>query len=98
MEENLKNPKTDRVRATPYRTRDRVFCADCEKPVKLLTFAQAVEFVRTGLENIQRLAETGALHRLHNRKGAVMICSESLFRLLNERQKRKKSDNRQSFA
>ena len=79
--------KTKRVRATPYRTRDRAFCPECEKPVKLLSFAEAAEFVKTGFENVLRLAEIQELHRLHNRKGAVMICGESLFRLLTNRQK-----------
>jgi hypothetical protein len=79
--------KTERVRATPYRTRDRAFCPDCDKPVKLLSFAEAEDFVKTGFENILRLAEMHELHRLHNRKGVVMICADSLFRILNNRQK-----------
>ena len=86
-DDSIPTNKTERVRATPYRTRDRAFCPECEKPVKLLAFPEAAAFVKTGLENILRLAERRELHRLHNRKGAVMICSESLFRLLNNRQK-----------
>ena len=77
--------KSERIRATPYRTRDRAFCPECEKPVKLLSFAEADEFLKTGFENILRLAETNMLHRLHNRKGVVMICADSLFRLLENR-------------
>lgn len=80
-------PTNKRVRATPYRTRDRAFCPICEKPVKLLNFTEAAEFVKTGFENILRLAERNELHRLHNRKGVVMICAEPLFQLLNNRQK-----------
>jgi hypothetical protein len=79
--------KTERVRATPYRTRDRAFCPDCDKPVKLLSFEQAADFIQTGLEDILRLAEMRELHRLHNRKGVVMICADSLFQILNNRQK-----------
>ena len=79
--------KTERVRATPYRTRDRAFCPDCDKPVKLLSFEQAADFIQTGFENLLRLAEMRELHRLHNRKGVVMVCADSLFRLLNNRQK-----------
>jgi hypothetical protein len=79
--------KTERVRATPYRTRDQAFCPDCDKPVHLLSFEEATEFVKTGFENILRLAEMHELHRLHNRKGVVMICADSLFQILNNRQK-----------
>ena len=86
-EDSILTNKTERVRATPYRTRDRAFCPDCEKPVKLLSFEEAIGFIKTGFENIFRLAEMHELHRLHNRKGVVMICAESLFRLLNNRQK-----------
>ena len=79
--------KPERIRATPYRTRDRAFCPDCDKPVKLLSFDQAADFIQTGMENILRLAEMHELHRLHNRKGVVMICADSLFQILNNRQK-----------
>jgi hypothetical protein len=79
--------KTERIRATPYRTRDRAFCPQCDKPVKLLSFAEAAGFLNTGLENILRLAERRELHRLHNRKGVVMLCAESLFHILNNRPK-----------
>lgn len=89
MKEDSAPPgKSERIRATPYRTRDRAFCPDCEKPVKLLSFADAGEFLKTGFENLLRLAEMNTLHRLHNRKGVVMICADSLFRLLENRQKR----------
>ena len=87
-EDSILTNKTERVRATPYRTRDRAFCPDCEKPVKLLSFEEAVGFIKTGFENIFRLAEMHELHRLHNRKGEVMICADSLFQILNNRQKR----------
>jgi hypothetical protein len=79
--------QTERIRSTPYRTFDRAYCAVCEKPVKLLTFAEAFDFLQAAIENVRQLAERRDLHRLHNLEGTLMICSESLFRILNNRRK-----------
>ena len=86
MGTNTKQPvQTDRIRATPYRTRDRALCPLCEKPVKLLTFSEAADFLKTGTAEIENLANTGKLHRLHNNRGKLMICAESLFSLFGSR-------------
>jgi hypothetical protein len=77
--------KTNRIRATPYRTADRALCPLCEKPVKLLTFAEAADFFKTETEEIENLAKSGKLHRIHNNRGTVMICAESLFCLFDNR-------------
>jgi hypothetical protein len=71
-----------RVRATPYRTSRRAYCPMCGKPVELLGFSEAVDFFKTDFQAINGLVERGELHRLHNRKGLVMICADSVFRLL----------------
>lgn len=70
------------------RTRDRAFCLKCQKPVDLMGYSNAAEFFKTDLEDIQGLAETGQLHRIHNRRGEMMICSDSLFTLFDTRQTR----------
>jgi hypothetical protein len=77
--------KTQRIRATPYRTSDRALCPLCEKPVKLLSFSEAADFFKTDVREIENLAETGKLHRIHNNRGKVMICTESLFCLFDSR-------------
>jgi hypothetical protein len=77
--------KTKRIRATPYRTADRALCPLCEKPVKLLTYAEAADFFKTDREEIENLAENCKLHRIHNNRGRVMICAESLFSLFGDR-------------
>jgi len=77
--------KTERIRATPYRTSDRALCPLCEKPVKLLSFSDAADFIKTETAEIENLAKTGKLHRIHNNRGKVMICAESLFFLFENR-------------
>ncbi len=71
--------KPQRVRATPYRTADRALCPLCEKPVKLLSFSDTADFIKADIREIENLAKNGKLHRIHNNRGLVMICTESLF-------------------
>ncbi len=77
-----------RISANFHRTRGRAFCLKCQKPVDLMAYANAAEFFKTDLEDIEQLAETGQLHRIHNRRGETMICSDSLFTLFDNRQTR----------
>jgi hypothetical protein len=77
-----------RISANFHRTRGRAFCLKCQKPVDLMAYANAAEFFKTDLEDIEQLAETGQLHRIHNRRGEMMICSDSLFTLFDNRQTR----------
>jgi hypothetical protein len=78
----------NRISAEFRRTRDRAFCLKCQKPVDLMAYSSAADFFKTDLEDIQGLAETGQLHRIHNRRGEMMICSDSLFTLFDNRQTR----------
>ena len=78
----------NRISANFHRTKIRAFCLRCQKPVDLMTYSGAAEFFKTDLEDIQELAETGHLHRVHNRRGEMMICSDSLFTLFDSRQTR----------
>ena len=93
---NKANPKggldmgteISRISANFHRTRGRAFCLKCQKPVDLMAFSNAAEFFKTDLEDIEQLAETGQLHRIHNRRGETMICCDSLFTLFDNRQTR----------
>lgn len=78
----------NRISANFHRTRGRAFCLKCQKPVDLMAYANAAEFFKTDLEDISNLAETGQLHRIHNRRGEMMICSDSLFTFFDSRQTR----------
>lgn len=80
--------EASRISANFHRTKIRAFCLRCQKPVDLMTYSNAAEFFKTDLEDIQELAETGHLHRVHNRRGEMMICSDSLFTLFDSRQTR----------
>lgn len=68
------------------RSRCRAFCPRCEKPVDLMSFDESAEFYKTNVGSIEALAESGDLHRVHNRKGKVLICCESLFKEFDNRQ------------
>lgn len=64
------------------------FCPACEKPVELLSFERSAEMFNTDTQDITFLAKRGELHRLHNRKGELMICSNSLFHCFDARETR----------
>lgn len=71
------------------RSRSRAYCPRCEKPVELMSFEEAAEFYKANVGDIEALTETGELHRVHNSKGKVLICSDSLFKDFDNRQTKK---------
>jgi hypothetical protein len=64
------------------------FCPACGKIVELMTFATAANTFKTDTQDIELLAGTGSLHRVHNSQGRVMICSISLFDCFDNRRTR----------
>lgn len=62
----------------PRRSRTKAFCSLCKAQVELMTFSQAAHFCFSDPDTIIELAEKGKFHRIHNRKGEVMICRNSL--------------------
>jgi hypothetical protein len=71
------------------RSRRRAFCPRCEKPVDLMSFEDAAAFYKTNVGSIEALTEAGDLHRVHNSKGKILICCESLFQNFDNRQTQK---------
>jgi hypothetical protein len=71
------------------RSRRRAFCLRCEKPVDLMNFEDAAAFYKTNVGSIEALTEAGDLHRVHNSKGEISICCESLFQNFDNRQTQK---------
>ena len=69
-----------------FRQSDQAYCLICQKPVKLLTFLQTADFFKTDVPHVYRLSQKSELHLLHNRKGTVMICGDSVFEILNQRE------------
>lgn len=82
------NFSAEHINVSLFRTADGAFCLKCQKPVKLVDYGQAAEYFKTDVGDIFELAESRQLHRLHNRRGATMICTESLFTLFESRQTR----------
>ena len=70
------------------RLRDRTFCPVCDKLVPLVTYADAAAFFKTNEKDIEMLGQEGELHRLHNRRAKLMICTDSLFSCFDKRQTR----------
>lgn len=66
------------VKTPAKRTRQQAFCPLCETEVDLLSLDQAAEHCSTEPEEISRLIQNRSIHCLHNRKGAVLICFNSL--------------------
>jgi hypothetical protein len=58
-----------------FRHSGHAYCPVCEKPVDLLSFGEAARLFRTDRHDIAFLAENRRLHRVHNKAGAVMICT-----------------------
>lgn len=82
-----------RVRATPFRTEIRAFCPSCQKPVDLMSIEQTAEFYKTNIENIHSLTYDIVLHPIHNNRGELMICTNSLFTFFEQRQTQMLDEN-----
>lgn len=79
----LNQAHTDSFRHTSF-----AVCPICNKFVDLLAYDQAAELFHTDLQDIEFLANNSSIHRVHNRKGVVMICSISLFECFDNRRTR----------
>lgn len=82
------NFSAEHINVSLFQTADGTFCCICEKPVKLMDYGQAAECFKTDVGDIFEFAESKQLHRLHNKRGATMICAGSLFTLFESRQTR----------
>jgi len=76
------------IDAIYLRRRGAAYCPLCEKLVELLGFSEAADLFNTDTDDIDSLARGGEIHRIHNSRGKVLICSDSLFRCFNSRQTR----------
>ena len=61
------------------------YCVRCEKIVELFTFEDAAQCFNTDVQDIEFLSNRMMLHRIHNKRGDVMICSISLFDVFESR-------------
>jgi hypothetical protein len=60
----------------------RQWCSECERDVVMLTIEQTAEL--TGATELEacRLVETGRLHFTETARGKLLICADSLARLI----------------
>ncbi len=83
---NGRHGNNDRSRFLPkLRGRNRAYCPICERPVQLISDARAEELFRSDLPELLAMATRGLLHRLHNSRGILMFCGDSLFQCFNDR-------------
>jgi hypothetical protein len=75
-------------RSKKLRTSNFAECPLCDKLVELFDFSQAAALFHTDLQDIEFLTNTGSVHRVHNRKGEVKVCSISLFGCFDDRRTR----------
>lgn len=67
------------------RGRTRAYCPRCERPVQLISDSRAEGLFKAELPELLSLATRGLLHRLHNSKGILMFCGDSLFQCFSDR-------------
>lgn len=70
--------------AARERTLNQAFCFLCERQTLLLTLRQAAQLCQRPEAEILRAAKGGAIHRLHNSRGTVLICRSSLEQLASD--------------
>lgn len=65
------------------RLKDHAFCPLCEKMVRLVSFGDSAKLLHADESHVTDMSAMYLLHRLHNKYGRVMICSDSLFTALS---------------
>ncbi len=70
------------------RTSNFAECPLCGKLVELFDFSHAATLFHTDLQDIEYLTIAGSVHRVHNRKGEVRVCGNSLFHCFDNRRTR----------
>lgn len=59
-------------------SRGKTFCATCQRQVNLITFDTAIIVLCSNPDDFLRLVEEGKIHRLHNSKGKILACLNSV--------------------
>jgi hypothetical protein len=60
------------------RSRGKAFCVSCQRQVNLITFDTAIIVLCVNPDDFLRLLEEGNIHRLHNSKGKILACLNSV--------------------
>ena len=70
--------EVQRKKAERERTQTQAFCLLCKKQTTLLTIGEATQIHQFTLDEIARYVAAGLLHRVHNSKGELLFCGNSL--------------------
>ncbi len=60
------------------RSRGKGFCVSCQRQVSLITFDTAIIVLCVNPDDFLQLLEEGKIHRLHNSKGRILACLDSV--------------------
>lgn len=60
------------------RTRTEAFCLLCKTRVSLMTIEQTKKLYASNWNDVLRLADDGEVHLIHNSKGELQVCINSL--------------------
>jgi hypothetical protein len=82
------NGKRSKVMVSGSRSVNRAYCPSCEVHVQLLTPRETGERFKANWAEFSRLVAKGAIHRIHNSKGEIRVCSSSLERTTDDRGKK----------
>lgn len=67
-----------RKKAERTRTETQAFCVSCKKRTALLTVEAAIRVHRFSLDEMPGFIAAGVLHRVHNSRGEVLFCQNSV--------------------
>ena len=70
--------EVQRKKAERERTQTQAFCLLCKKQTTLMTVGEATQIHQFTLDEISRYVASGELHRVHNSKGEILFCQNSL--------------------
>lgn len=79
--------KTQYKKAVRERSKNQAFCLMCKRQVSLISFRQAAELEKDNRLRLVELSENNLIHRIHNSRGEILICQNSLLEAETERQK-----------
>ena len=78
--ETFNSAETIRINLSEHygRSQTKAFCALCREKVSLMSFQQATMLDEASQNELVEFLENGAIHRLHNSRGQILICFNSL--------------------
>lgn len=79
--------QVQRKKAERERTKTQAFCLMCKTQTMLVTVGEASQVHQFTLDEISQYVAAGVFHRIHNSRGEVLICQNSLLEAETDSQK-----------